>query len=177
MQIFGWWIRVKVARSGNNKHTVSKISVSKKFGFTWQMCRKVYDLILIFSKYHLKVYISPHLLSCGGALLFIDSAALTLINSAALLLISVKTRIIREKQLKLTHTWCYISAHTLAHWNIDQCLIGSSPGYNSGENASLSGIKGRQSLFVSILTLEGEAKGWGTLRVEVTRRREMRRDT
>ena len=45
-------------------------------------------------KYHLKVYISLHLLSCGGALLFIDSAALTLINSAALLLISVKTRII-----------------------------------------------------------------------------------
>ena len=60
------------------------------------MCQKVYVLILIFSKYHLKVYISPHLLSCGGALLFINSAALTLINSAALLLISVKTRIIRE---------------------------------------------------------------------------------
>ena len=123
------------------------------------------------------MYISLHLLSCGGALLFIDSAALTLINSVALLLISVKTRIILGKQSKLTHTWCYISAHTLAHWNIDQCLIGSSPGYNSGDNVSLSGIKRRQSLSVSILTLEGEANGWGTLRVEVTRRREMRRDT
>ena len=123
------------------------------------------------------MYISPHLLSCGWALLFIDGAALTLINSVALLLISVKTRIILGKQSKLTHTWCYISAHTLAHWNIDQCLIGSSPGYNSGDNVSLSGIKRRQSLSVSILTLEGEANGWGTLRVEVTRRREMRRDT
>ena len=31
-----------------------------------------------------------YLLSCGGALLFIDSATLALINSVALLLISVK---------------------------------------------------------------------------------------
>ena len=118
-------------------------------------------------------------LLCGcGALLFINSATLLLIDNAALLLISVKKEMLKlisgRKSIRDTsYLVLHFCSHSgsLKHWPVLEELL-----------TRLQFLEIRISYSNrwdrwATLTFEGEAKGWGTLSVEVTRRREMRRDT